>query len=511
VRESAFPPWAAAFAAALLLSGVAHSDDAPFRVQSIPTPGRTVALELADLDGDGRQDVMRVAVFGLPPDERRVLHVYLQSETGAFAPRPSFERPLPTGAAVYDVADVRPEGGEELLFLLARSVVILSLASADAPRWELPIDGHVSVAPAADERGLEPLPLFHDDLGPEPLLLVPTLDGLLLLSLDGEAGPVLDVGARANYYAPRRPALMFLESDVQLFFDFPRISVGHVDGDGRPDLVSSTRHAVRVFRQREGGGFERMPDRLVPLGLLSERDHIRGSGGLSSEARDFDGDGRLDLLVSQVSGGFSDAKTVTRGYRNRNGTWNVAEPDFVFSADGRIGTAVLVDLDGDGRPALVLAGVPLSVLELVELLLTSAFDARLAVHRPDAGQVFEKDASVEVKLDVPISFETFRTAGFLPYLHADLNADGHCDLLLGGDGEELEVRLGGPRHRWEGHQGRQELDTRGELVEGDLEGDGLPDFAIYDPQRPGSALRLLRNRGVLPGTPPRFEASDRER
>ena len=37
---------------------------------------------------------------------------------------------------------------------------------------------------------------------------------------------------------------------------------------------------------------------------MTPRDHIRGSGGVASEARDIDGDGRLDLLISHVQGGF---------------------------------------------------------------------------------------------------------------------------------------------------------------------------------------------------------------
>ena len=43
--------------------------------------------------------------------------------------------------------------------------------------------------------------------------------------------------------------------------------------------------------------------------LIDEKDHIRGSGGVSVVAKDVDGDGLIDLLISHVSGGFTEATT----------------------------------------------------------------------------------------------------------------------------------------------------------------------------------------------------------
>ncbi|MCS5635721.1 MAG: VCBS repeat-containing protein, partial [Myxococcota bacterium] len=43
----------------------------------------------------------------------------------------------------------------------------------------------------------------------------------------------------------------------------------------------------------------------------------------------------------------------------------------------------------------------------------------------------------------------------------------------------------------------------GRSVEADIDGDGLQDLLIYDPQAPSGALWVYYNRGVLPGSPGR--------
>ena len=39
---------------------------------------------------------------------------------------------------------------------------------------------------------------------------------------------------------------------------------------------------------------------------------------------------------------------------------------------------------------------------------------------------------------------------------------------------------------------------------GDLNRDGLDDFVLYSPRRPGAPMQLGRNVGLLPGSPPRL-------
>lgn len=229
------------FAAWLPVSPVAAAE-AIFDVISFPNPGRSIAARIADFNGDGRADLMVVAVEGMPPNEERQVRVFLQGE-------------------------------------------------------------------------------------------------------DGSLRASLDVGRRSNYYVIPRAGLISAESDIRLFIDVPKVAVGDVDGDGRVDIVSSTRHDIRVFLRRADDSFASAPDRSIPLGLVTRRDHICGTGSVSSEFRDFNADGVLDLLMSgkgdalEIFLGGGDAPFSRRSARQRMPTAGV------------IGFA---DFDGDGLTDFVL-------------------------------------------------------------------------------------------------------------------------------------------------------------
>jgi hypothetical protein len=299
---------------------------------------------------------------------------------------------------------VLPGAGDELILLGPRGVVILALSDGvQLRRIDLP-DG-LTVGAGPDERGLDRIALVTGDLGPEPRIVVPGLGEAFLFTPSGELQGRLSVGSRANYFI-QPPGAIMAESDIQLFFDTPRLRFGDVDGDGRPDAVAASRHEIRVFLRRRDGSFPREPDRQLWLARVSPEDHVRGSGAVRSLVRDIDADGRMDLVIAQISGGILDSRAATSVFLNRNGGWNLEVPDVEFVAEHAVSGIRLLDLDGDGRLELLRIRVPVTVLELIEVLVTRAIDAHVLAYGMDGEGRFDPDPRFERKLGVPLNFET---------------------------------------------------------------------------------------------------------
>lgn len=480
---------------ALVLSADARADE-HFELREIATRGRTVAAALADFDRDSRTDLLQVIFDGIPPRQRRLIRIH----SGVAGGGEQFDVALPPGAAGYDLVESPSGDGVDLVLLRQSDLQVLSFAGKRAAVRSLPVNGPGTIAPRGEERSLRRMDLVHPRPAGRSWLLAQQLGQLTVLTPDGSELGRLEIGGVANYFVFERPGIGFAESPIELNYVPALISVARVDDDERDDIVAATRHGVLLFRQRPDGTFPSRPDRELALDLVAEDDYIRGSGGATAEARDLDGDGLADLMVSSVTGGLTDAATTATLHLNRGGAWNVERPDQTLHISDR-GSLSLIDLDGDRRSELIRMTTPFSVVELVEALATRSLDLHIAIFRTSAGQPFDDDPWVEHKLSVPISFETFAPSGFLPNWKADLNGDGHRDLVMSGDGDELEVHLGGPRFRYRDRVAHQPVGHGGQLAVGDLDGDGNMDLVLWDPHRTDAPVKLLRNRGTLPGGP----------
>jgi hypothetical protein len=120
------------------------------------------------------------------------------------------------------------------------------------------------------------------------------------------------------------------------------VCTSDLDGDGRPDLVTVNNggNTLSVLRNTGGAGI---------ISFATKVDYITNSFPQSISAGDLDGDGRPDLIFTNVT------PATVSVYRNTSSPGIISLSSKIDFAAGSPVSAVAADIDGDGKPDLVVA------------------------------------------------------------------------------------------------------------------------------------------------------------
>lgn len=239
------------------------------------------------------------------------------------------------------------------------------------------------------------------------------------------------------------------------------VSIGDIDGDGKPDLVvaNSGSNTVSVLRNTSTSG---------TVSFAAKIDFTTGASPVSVNIGDIDGDGKLDLAVAN---GVDNSVSVLRNTSTSGTVSFASKVDFTTGAGP---TSVSIgDIDGDGKPDLAVTNGgsnSVSVLRSTSASGTISFAAKADF------QAASNPTSVAI---------------------GDIDGNGKPDLAVTqGDGGDIAVL------RNTSTSGTVSFATRVVLgggpgnysvAIGDIDGDGKPDLAIANLLFAGGGVSIFRN------------------
>jgi hypothetical protein len=492
------------------------------RSLSLDLPGAPAAVIPADVDGDGRQDLVIVVasnqwdevaitesstmdnvqglvdVMTIVPAviDRREVRVYRALPGGTYAPPLSLALPL----SVLSLEAGPP--GTPVVALTDEGASVLRLDPPGALRLEPWIADPPVLAGTGSFLG--DLGILKDVNGDGlPDLLLPARDGLAVYLARPEKGLARKAASRLPV-----PGEAFRSAN-DLEHRYPLPQVQDVTSDGRPDLIF--RDPVKRWRSvwvaRNAGQGRFQPAMEVVLGTGDPKAPNPVWLG------DLEGDGRAEVVFRQSlddpkSGGIRKELEKARQPRGRltfrRLSKDLAPEKAAYRTFDIVGWGLegveaedteidfpggFQDLNGDGRPDIVTVTMDLGVTKLLGSLATRRLNVGLDFHvwcqEKDGGfrQVKGLDLSGTFRLDL----NDLRVSQ-LSLFSGDFDGDGRADFVQIGRGKRVTIHRGRPDCSFPADPDMA-FDLREEprdlsLVRiRDLDGDGRADLYVIHPQR----------------------------
>lgn len=392
---------------------------------TLPKGWKAENATLADVNGDGRDDLLVASSRRRPRTVRRVSIHLRRDGRAAFGPTADHTYELTPDVVAFTAADVQPGGGAELILLTATGAFAWQPTEADDARPERLVRADVLW------QGPHPREVLNWDHGVRDL----DGDGLVDLLLPEPSGYCVALQRRTTDSTTKQTSHTFHATHLRLPDGLndpepmsrgarrmrgkerrrkfrialglgadPELGKGDLfaitdavpapvaidwDADGDLDVVAQTEDELLVWTCRDGQ-FSVRPNVTERLPLDVDRSR-RLDVSFSSHAAHLDTDRRADCVILAGDRRSDDARTQVLVYRQADRSKSRDDPGgALFREDGVPGQALIVagfagvpqiiDVNGDGSTDLVLSSVDVDGIDAISAAASGRIDAKISIY-----------------------------------------------------------------------------------------------------------------------------------